>query len=108
MSLDQLAIDCNKISTDNGFWNDKVDIHFILAKLALVHSEVSEVLEAVRKTKGSEAVVEEIADIIIRVLDWYQGARVHNWIYSEISLDEILKKKMDINANRPYKHGNLA
>ena len=59
------------IAKSKGFWDDEVTYDKIGNKLALVHSEVTEVLEAIRKSQGSEKVVEEIADIVIRILDVY-------------------------------------
>ena len=74
-------------------------------KLALVHSEVTEVLEAIRKSKGSESIVEEIADVIIRLLDVYAAMRNEEQVLH--SLDEILEKKININKERQRLHGNL-
>jgi NTP pyrophosphatase (non-canonical NTP hydrolase) len=59
-----------------GFWDDNNGTIFYLKQLAMVHSEVSEVLEAIRKEKGDDQVVEELADIIIRVLDLYAGLKL--------------------------------
>lgn len=65
-------------------------------KLALIHSEVSEVLEARRD--GDEALEEEeCADIIIRVLD-YAAAR-------GFEMDKAVDAKMRANAERPHQHG---
>ena len=72
--------------------------------MALVHSEVTEVLEAIRKDKGSENVVEEMADILIRLLDLY--AAMMNEGLIEHSLDEVLNNKMSVNKDRPRLHGN--
>jgi len=108
MSLEGIANNCHAISTSKGFWDEKVDIHFLLSKLALVHSEVSETLEALRKQKGSNNIAEEICDILIRVLDFYSGAKMNGWIDQNTSIDDIFDIKMSINSNRPIKHGNLA
>jgi NTP pyrophosphatase (non-canonical NTP hydrolase) len=113
MSLDALAFDLHKTAVEKGFWDAEVDINFVLAKLALVHSEVSEVLEAVRKDKGSEVIVEEMADIIIRLLDLYAGMVEHDWLNwaladIPVSLDEALAGKASVNKERPKMHGNLA
>ncbi len=88
-----------------GFWDGEYTNDKIGNKLALVHSEVTEVLEAIRKSKGSEHVVEEIADIIIRILDVYAAMRNEEEVLH--SLDEILEKKININKERPRLHGNL-
>lgn len=108
MYLENLANELHETATSKGFWDDQVNIHFVLAKLALVHSEVSEVLEAVRKSQGDEKVVEEMADIIIRLLDLYAGMKEYGWISGDVYLDGILLEKADVNAQRPQMHGNLA
>ena len=73
-------------------------------KLALVHSEVTEILEAMRKSQGSEKIVEEIADVIIRLLDVYAAMRNEEIVLH--SLDDILQNKIDKNKQRPTLHGN--
>lgn len=103
--LDALAANLHQTAVEKGFWEGEVTHDKIGNKLALVHSEVTEVLEGIRKSKGSEAIVEEMADIIIRLLDLYAAMRDENMI--EHSLDEILDKKLNINKDRPRLHGNL-
>lgn len=105
-NFDGLAMNLHQTARVKGFWDDEVDIHFVLAKLALVHSEVSETLEAVRKEHGSDKILEEMADIIIRLLDLYAGMRAEGWISG--SLDEAVAAKAMTNMTRPQKHGNLA
>jgi len=73
--FDELSQILHDTAIEKGFWdgeytNDKVGL-----KLALVHSEVTEVLEALRKSHGSEKIVEEIADVIIRLLDVYAAMK---------------------------------
>lgn len=103
--LDALAATLHQTAVEKGFWDGEINYDKIGNKLALVHSEVTEVLEAIRKTKGSEEVVGEMADILIRLLDLYAAMRDENLI--EHSLDEILDKKLNINKERPKLHGNL-
>jgi len=114
-NLDNIAKDIHTVSTNKGFWrkvyldgknNPVQDIDFMLAKLALVHSEVSETLEAMRKQMGEEKIVEELVDIFIRLMDFYEGARNCGWVNS--SFDAVYEKKMAINKERPKMHGNLA
>ena len=64
--------------------------------MALIHSEVSEALEAHRNGDW-ENVAEEFADILIRVFD-AAGAY-------KIDLDRAVEDKMRINRGRPRKHG---
>jgi len=73
--LDALAAMLHETAKEKGFWDGEYSHDKIGNKLALVHSEVTEVLEAIRKTKGSEQVVEEMADVIIRLLDVYAAMR---------------------------------
>lgn len=64
--------------------------------LALIHSEVSEALEADRKG-DAENFAEELADVCIRVFDLC-GLK-------GIDLDNEIRKKMEKNKKRTYKHG---
>lgn len=103
--LDALAAILHETAKEKGFWEGEYSNDKIGNKLALVHSEVTEVLEAIRKSQGSEKVVEEIADIIIRILDVYAAMRNEEQILH--SLDEILHNKIEKNKQRPKLHGNL-
>lgn len=103
--LDALAAVLHETAIQKGFWDGEYTHDKIGNKLALVHSEVTEVLEAIRKSHGSEKVVEEMADVIIRLLDIYAAMRNEEAVMH--SLDEILQKKMNINKERPKLHGNL-
>lgn len=85
----------------NGFWADSVTFG---DKIALLHSELSEALEADRKQilnddkipefTGVEA---EFADTLIRLLD--TAGRY------DMRLGEAFVAKMLVNLQRPYKHG---
>jgi hypothetical protein len=73
-------------------------------KLALMHSELSELLEGHRHRNPPSdhipefsAAEEEAADLLIRLLD---TAREEKW-----RIGEAVLAKMDFNATRPYKHG---
>lgn len=103
--LDALSALLHETAREKGFWDGEYTHDKVGNKLALVHSEVTEVLEAIRKNQGSEKVVEEMADVIIRLLDIYAAMRNEETVLH--SLDEILQKKMDINKDRPKLHGNL-
>jgi len=103
--LDALSAVLHETAIEKGFWDGAINYDKIGNKLALVHSEVTEVLEAIRKNKGSEEVVEEMADVVIRLLDIYAAMRNSGDLIH--SLDEILDKKININKERPRLHGNL-
>jgi len=103
--LDALAAVLHETAIEKGFWDGEIGYDKIGNKLALVHSEVTEVLEAIRKNKGSEEVVEEMADVLIRLLDIYAAMRNTGDLIH--SFDEVLNKKININKERPKLHGNL-
>jgi NTP pyrophosphatase (non-canonical NTP hydrolase) len=103
--LDALSALLHETAIEKGFWSSPKNFDVFGNKLALVHSEVTEVLEAIRKNKGSEEIVEEMADILIRTLDLYASMRNAGFI--EHSLDEVLFSKMEKNKVRPALHGNL-
>jgi NTP pyrophosphatase (non-canonical NTP hydrolase) len=103
--LDALAAVLHETAIEKGFWDGEIGYDKIGNKLALVHSEVTEVLEAIRKNKGSEEVVEEMADVLIRLLDIYAAMRNTGDLIH--SFDEVLDKKININKERPKLHGNL-
>ena len=102
--LNELAKDVHKIAIEKGFWDGEYNYDKIGNKLALVHSEVTEVLEAIRKDKGSGAIVEEMADIIIRLIDVYQAMCDSGEILH--SLDEVIFQKIEKNKTREQLHGN--
>jgi NTP pyrophosphatase (non-canonical NTP hydrolase) len=103
--LDALAAMLHETAREKGFWDGEYSHDKVGNKLALVHSEVTEVLEAIRKSKGSENIVEEMADVIIRLLDVYAAMRNEEQILH--SLDDILEAKVNKNKERPRLHGNL-
>ena len=103
--LDVLAALLHETAIEKGFWDKPKNFDVFGNKLALVHSEVTEVLEAIRKSKGSESIVEEIADVIIRLLDVYAAMRNEEQVVH--SLDEVLDKKINLNKDRQRLHGNL-
>lgn len=86
----------------NGFWEG--DQRNFAAKTALVHSELSEMLEANRKQIDNDDKVPqftaeeaEAADAMIRLLDMGGGF--------ELRLGEALVDKMLYHLSRPFKHG---
>lgn len=88
-----------------GFHRDPAAQHPAI-KVALIHSELSELLEVLRKEQDGElsskcreitAEAEELADVVIRCLD-YAGAR-------GIDLVAAVHAKQSYNETRPHKHG---
>ena len=111
MNLDEVSKEIHRNATEKGFWDymyentePKADKFIFYAKqLAMIHSEATEVLEALRKDKGQDQVVEELADILIRVFDLYEGLRFSGDVRD--SLHEALERKMAINKERQRMHG---
>ena len=68
----------------------------IATKLCLIHSEVSEALEALR-SNDFDNFKEEMADVIIRTLHLCHGL--------DIPIDHEVEKKIGINRRRAHKHG---
>lgn len=101
--FDNLAINLHEIAVEKGFWPEDVDDIFIAKQCMMIVSEVTEVMEAIRKDKGEEEITKEFADILIRTLDLYAGAVEAG--YTKLSLDQALREKVDFNKTRPEKHG---
>jgi NTP pyrophosphatase (non-canonical NTP hydrolase) len=83
----------NEIAEKNYLWVEKMGWHnkTTLEALALVASEVGEAINECRHEKPSEAFGEELADIILRVLDisHWQGIDIENEILKKMSKNEI-------------------
>jgi NTP pyrophosphatase (non-canonical NTP hydrolase) len=101
--LEQLATDLHNTAIEKGFWSHTVDDIFIAKQCMMIVSEVTEVMEAVRKDKGSQEVVEELSDVIIRTLDLWKGMYDHGYV--EHSLDDAMERKSNYNKTRPERHG---
>jgi NTP pyrophosphatase (non-canonical NTP hydrolase) len=103
-TLAELANEVHETAKEKG-WYEKERNDFEM--LALVHSEISEVVEALRKGNPKSekldpiifsAAEEEMADAVIRILD---QCRKNKW-----NLGAAILAKMAYNKTRPYRHGN--
>lgn len=123
MRINEISKEIHKQNVEKGFWDDKFDPKKIPVALGLIHSEVSEAMEADRKAQfcgiekaGTLNLIQndeiferefraqikdhyedELADIMIRVMDLAAAY--------EINLEEHIKAKMRFNSMREYKHG---
>lgn len=97
-----LIHDCHTTAKDKGWWdNPRSDGELI----ALMHSELSEALEWLRKDPVEKSdhipeftgIEEEMADVLIRVFD-FCGERGHD-------LAGALLAKMEFNKRRDHRHG---
>lgn len=110
--LEALSAACHEMSVERGFWDGEraiVDDHpsMLLAlkakRIALIHSELSECLEAIRKPQQDEHCSEftseeiELADAVIRIMDYAGGYGLR--------LAQAIIAKYTYNHSRPYKHG---
>jgi NTP pyrophosphatase (non-canonical NTP hydrolase) len=106
VDIDEMAFTIHSNAIEKGFWEANNGTIFYLKQIAMIHSECSEVLEAIRKEKGSDVVVEELADIIIRTLDLWAGLVRDG--YTKKSIEDSLVEKMNYNTKRDKMHGVLA
>lgn len=98
-----VASDVHHTAREKGFWEDGVERNNG-ELLALVHSEISEALEALRKNNPPDSklpeftsVETELADAVIRIMDL---AHARGW-----RVAQAIEAKMKYNTGRPYKHG---
>lgn len=89
------------IAKDRGWWDGERNNGELIA---LIHSELSEALEALRFNSeyqsekiNCRAIEEELADVVIRIMDM---AMARNW-----DIAEAIQKKIEYNVNRTYRHG---
>jgi len=115
-SLNTYAEEIYAANKAKGFWPENRNLAEVIA---LIHSELSEMLEFLRKQRPTEpffntekdlwmetpngkkrrmyGVEEELADTIIRCLDLAGSMNMN--------IEQAIEKKLEYNVNRPHKHG---
>lgn len=104
-AFNQIAATVHMDSVKRGFWPDASgDLENVSEVIALIHSEASEALEAMRRGNPPDDKIPEFsglevefADIIIRVMDAAAA-----W---DLNLASAITAKIVYNRTRPHKHG---
>lgn len=100
-TFDDLIYVIHDLALKKGWWQEEREMGTMLA---LIHSEVSEALEADRTDANSEKIPEftgleeELADVIIRILD-LAG-------YYDLRIGQAVLAKHEYNLGRSFRHGN--
>ncbi len=95
LSLEKLTEMVMAVARDKKFGVKPEEVN-VLEKFALIHSEISEAMEAYRRKNmdGKDGFAEELADAVIRIL--------HLAGIYKIDLEKEILKKLENNKNREW------
>lgn len=101
VDLKNLLTEIHACCAGHGFWDGQQNDY---EKMALIHTEISEATEALRKGNPPDKhcpefgeLEVELADAVIRIFD-YAAAR-------NLDIAGAMSAKMEFNLDRPFKHG---
>lgn len=102
MTIQEYVTQSHATAVEKGWWDKPRDLP---TQIALMHSELSEALEAHRNEDPQlylvdgkpEGIAAEFADVLIRIFDTCGK-------YG-FQLEEALRLKMEYNRTRPHRHG---
>ncbi len=118
VQFEEIEFDAHRVNVSNGWWEDRrrlmtsgvpgAQANVILACLALVTSEVSEAMEAVRKhdpeTWGDpmtkDTLVRELAGCVVRCMDLAGEL--------DLPLSTAILAEIEANRARGFRHGGKA
>lgn len=100
LSLDALGEHVHAMAVAKGWWEEPRNAGELIA---LMHSELSEALEGLRKPGPDQhcpehsSVAIELSDVIVRILDFASAM--------QINIGAAMHAKIAFNATRPHRHG---
>lgn len=119
-----LIASIHRNAVDKGFWDtmgtldeergtgtvtiegyDNLAFEFYAKQCMMLVSEVTELMESLRKRKGQAETEAEAADIFIRLADLYEGLRTHGLVDKELA--KVIEEKALFNISRAPRHGVL-
>jgi NTP pyrophosphatase (non-canonical NTP hydrolase) len=96
MHLEEMKKEIESLVIEKGFYNKPEDIP---KKLLFAFVELGEASDTWKKGKPEEKIAEELIDVIFYILDASRLA------CPTVNMDDMFKKKLDKNRNRPYQYG---
>jgi NTP pyrophosphatase (non-canonical NTP hydrolase) len=98
---ERIAKKIYKNAVNHGFWKEEPNDG---ERMALIHAEISEALEALRDGNPSSSKIiefssleEELADAVIRIMDYSFG--------KDLDVAGAIIAKIEYNQSREYMHG---